>query len=194
MAAIAMLIYSLIVNSQLKSIHKYIKLITLFLHNNLMEIQSKCPASFDNPFWATYPIYDVKGCTMFYIEKDKELIAYCFFEVESDEMVTIHLLEVHPDRRRKGLGTQLVKRIFDTCPFSDVQVFANHENSTQIFWRKHGFCMLFGYRTNCSHTPHLIRTKKDISSLYEGDDPIVKKFLGAEWSSTEKAFIPLSNN
>lgn len=158
-----------------------------------MEVQSTCPSSFHNPSWVKWPMNSVDGCIMLFIEKEDKLIAYCFFEVESDDDITIHSVEVHPEYQRKGIGTQLVNRLFQLYPDFDFHILVTFNDKAQSFWKKHGFVMLYGFEMYCSSTPYLIRTKKNLSSLYQGDDPIIKQYLGATWSSLERSFIPIKN-
>lgn len=157
-----------------------------------MEVQLASLSYFHNPFWAKWPMNNVDGCIMFFINNDALLIAYCFIEIEeNNNIILIHSLEVHPEYQRRGIGSKIMNKIILSYPSFDFKLICTLNNISQSFWRSHGFVMLEGYGINCFSTPHLIRTKRDLSLLYKGNDPITKKYLGAIWSSKEKDFVPI---
>lgn len=144
------------------------------------------PLSFDTPEWVKFPMSHVDGCLMI---AERNLRAYCFAEKVEENLVYVHSLEVHPNFRRQGLGSAIVKKLFAWYPDHDFMLHSHHDPVAQGFWAKHDFKMFSGYFTGGCCTPGLIRTNKDVRVFYTGDDPLTIAYLGARWSSTEQRFL-----
>jgi GNAT superfamily N-acetyltransferase len=61
-------------------------------------------------------------------EMDGELVAFIIFDQTFFEQTFIHLLMVHPDHRRQGLGTALMRHVESICSTDKLFTSTNRSN------------------------------------------------------------------
>jgi GNAT superfamily N-acetyltransferase len=170
-----------------------------------MKILKLSSYTFDCPTWSAFTRAKTFLCAkpqaIYATFKDREVQGFLtvkksYYQGDGSiaPFMEIVQLEVHPDYRRKGIGSKLMQRLFADCAGYNFYLECGGDQSLHTFYAKLGFCYFFKNEgIGVLHFMKLIDPLDQVMHCFHQQEVFYPEdntdYAGCVWSAQEKRFI-----